>query len=42
MAKEITSSVREKNTEGGEPVQDSLWMRPSTRAMRRSAEVAMV
>jgi hypothetical protein len=37
MTKKITSPVGKEDAEGGEPVQDQGWMRPSTREIRRSA-----
>ena len=37
VAKKIAPPVGKEDTESGEPVQDQEWMRPSTRAIRRSA-----
>jgi hypothetical protein len=37
MAEKIAAPVGKEDTESGEPVQDQDWMRPSTRAIRRSA-----
>ena len=37
VAEKIAAPVGKEDTESGEPVQDQEWMRPSTRAIRRSA-----